>query len=69
MDAIGETVVAKKKEPEETGHGALFVRGRIAWIRYVQRWAEEKRWSPGTLLEVALIELAKAEGREAPPKR
>lgn len=68
-----EASVGRRKtqqEPEPRGPRVdLHIRGSAEWIAYVEAWSGERYAPPASLFEWALVELARKQGRELPPKR
>jgi hypothetical protein len=77
MEAVldGDPEVGRKKTPPmeepKPGSTSIHLRGSAEWIAYVQAWCGEglPAMSPGDLVEWAIAELAKAQGRPKPPRR
>lgn len=68
-------VAGRKKEqergPEAARRGNLQLRGSTEWLAYIRKWCEEGPpfMEPGDLVEWAIAELAKQQGRPKPPRR
>jgi hypothetical protein len=70
---MGIAVAKKKTGPKPKVEGVrevlIGVKCRRSYKEWVERFARKRRTTPSQLIDVALMDLARADGFEPPPER